>query len=249
MSQPTGTPSDDLEEVLALGRTDVSTIFVSMSARDSEGADLRYLEWHCYDHRPEQFRLRDLRGALRLVSTPACRSARIVSDERYDAVDHVMIYLFVDVGALPPFYELGRALYRAGRMPYRLPPVERAVYELGGMSAAPRLKVGADVLPWWPSSGVLLLVERGSVEPSGLADVPGVGGVWWGTGISVDEPPPVADITQLQLTCCFLDDDPAATAERLRPALEARWADGAVSPLLAAPFHTLVPWDPGRHLP
>ena len=247
--EPEGTPSDELEEVLAIGRTEVTTIFVSMSARDPDGADLQYLEWHCFDHRPEQFRLRDLRGALRLVSTPACRSARIVSDERYDAVDHVMIYLFTELAALRPFYELGRALYRGGRMSHRLPPVERAVYEVGGMSAAPRLKVGADVLPWWPSAGVLLLVERGRLDPSGLSEQPGVGGVWWGTGTPVEEPPSAADISDLQLTCCFLDDDPAESAEGLRPALEARWADAAITPLFAAPFHTLVPWDPGRYLP
>lgn len=244
-----GTPSDEVEEILAIGRTEVTTIFVSMSARHSEGDDLEYLEWHCYDHRPEQFRLQALRGALRLVSTPASRAARIVSDERYDPVDHVMTYLFTDVAALAPFYELGRGLSRAGRMPIRLPPVERAVYELGGMSAAPRLKIGADVLPWWPSTGVLLLVERGRADASALADVPGVGGVWWGTGMPVDEPTDVADISELQLTYCFLDDDPAATAQRLRPAFEARWADGAVDPLFAAPFHTLVPWEPGRYLP
>jgi hypothetical protein len=249
MPQLVGTPSDDVEEILSIGRTDVSTIFVSMSARHPEGDDLDYLEWHCYDHRPEQFRLQRLRGALRLVSTPACRAARIVSGERYDAVDHVMTYLFTDVAALPQFYELGRALRRAGRMPYRLPPVERAVYELGGASAAPRLKIGADVLPWWPSTGVLLLVERGGAGASGLADVPGVGGVWWAAGVSVDEPTSVADIAELQLTYCFLDDDPAATAERLRPALEARWADASVAPLFAAPFHTLVPSEPGRYLP
>src|SRR5688500_1816308 len=180
-----GTPSDDVEEILALGRTEVTTIFVSMSARHADGDDLEYVEWHCCDHRPEQYRLEGLRGALRLVSTPACRTARIVSDDRYDAVDHVMTYLFADVAALPPFYELGRALYRAGRMPVRLRPVERAVYELNGMSASARVKVGADVLPWWPSTGVLLLVERGHAEASALADVPGVGGAWWASGVQV----------------------------------------------------------------
>lgn len=249
MPEFAGTPSDDVDEILAIGRTDVSTIFVSLTARDPDGRDLEYLEWHCYDHRPEQYRLSALRGALRLVSTPECRTARIASSERYDSVDHVMTYLFSDVDALPAFFELGRALYRAGRMPHRMPSIERAVFKLGVKSAAPSVKVGADVLPWWPSTGVLLLIERGHAEASALVDVPGVGGVWTGPGLSVDEPRDVADIEELQLTYCFLDDEPAAAADRLRPALEDRWANGKVEPLLAAPFHTLDPSEPGRYLP
>ena len=244
-----GTPSDEVGEVLALGRTEVTTIFVSLSARDSDGKDLEYLEWHCFDHRPEQFRLSGLRGALRLVSTPECRAARLVSTAQYDAVDHVMTYLFTGVDALPPFYELGRALYRAGRMSHRLPQVDRAVFGVGGMHAAPRLKVGADVLPWWPSTGVMMLIERGRVSGTALADVPGVAGVWWGSGVVVEEPKSSPDVADLQLTYCFLDEDPVAASASLQPVLEARWQDGGVEPRFAAPFHTLVPWDPGRYLP
>jgi hypothetical protein len=249
MADLQGTPSDEVDEITALGRTEVSTIFVSLSARDPDGRDLEYLEWHCDDHRPEQHRLADLRGALRVVSTPACRAARIASDARFDAVDHVMAYLFTTVGALRPFYGLGRALHRAGRMPHRLPQVERCVFDVAGMRAAPRVKVGADVLPWWPSTGLVILIERGHEAVDELIEVPGVGGVWWGKGLPADEPPTEADIAELQLTCCFVDDDPAATATRMRPALEARWSGGGIEPLLAAPFHTVDPWDPGRHLP
>ena len=45
------------------------------------------------------------------------------------------------------------------------------------------------------------------------------------------------------------DLDPVAVAERLRPAVEQRWAGGDVVPLLAAPFHVPVDFDWGRHLP
>jgi hypothetical protein len=107
MPELVGTPSDEVKAVLATGRTEVTTIFVSMSARHPEGDDLEYLEWHCYDHRPEQSRLRSLSGSLRLVSTPACRAARIVSDERYDAADHVMTYLFTNISGLEEFNALG----------------------------------------------------------------------------------------------------------------------------------------------
>jgi hypothetical protein len=65
-----GAPSDDVEAVLATGRTDVTTVFVSMSARHPDGGDAEYLEWHTLDHRPEQSRLATVRGSIRLVSTP-----------------------------------------------------------------------------------------------------------------------------------------------------------------------------------
>ena len=58
-----------------------------------------------------------------------------------------------------------------------------------------------------------------------------------------------ADSGGMQVTYCFLDDDPVATAVRLRQPLEQRWAAGNVVPLLAAPFYTLVPFEWDRYLP
>jgi hypothetical protein len=116
------------------------------------------------------------------------------------------------------------------------------------MVAAPRVKVGADVLPWWPAQGVYLLVERGEAEAADLAEVPGVAGAWWATTVASTPLFSTAEMGQ-QITYCFLDDDPVDTAGRLAPSLEQRWSSGAVTPLFAAPFHTLVPhaWD--RHVP
>src|SRR6516165_7138581 len=86
------TPSDAAPEVLATGRSDITCMFVSMSARHPEGRDAEYLRWHCFDHRPEQYRLASMRSPIRLVSTPACRAARPVSDHPFDDIDHVMTY-------------------------------------------------------------------------------------------------------------------------------------------------------------
>jgi hypothetical protein len=41
-----GTPSDELPDVLATGATDVRLVFVSMTAREPDGRDAEYLEWH-----------------------------------------------------------------------------------------------------------------------------------------------------------------------------------------------------------
>jgi hypothetical protein len=244
-----GTASDDLPDVLATGRTDVTAMFVSMSARHPEGRDAEYLEWHTFDHRPEQHRLASIRASLRLVSTPACRAARAARDARYDAVDHVMTYFFTDVAGLEEFNDLSIALAAANRTPYLLPLVERGVFGLADRAVAPRIKVGADVLPFWPARGVYLLVEEGERSPADLIDVPGVAGAWWGPGRPVEPPFSTADHTGLQISYCFLDDDPADTAVRLRPVLEQRWAHAGVVPLLAAPFHTVAGWDCARHSP
>lgn len=244
-----GIASDNLPEVLATGRSGVNAIFASMSTRHPEGRDADFLAWHALDHRPEQHRLAKLRASLRLTSTPACRGARAASTDRYDAVDHVMTYLFADVGGLQEFVDLGSALMNGGRMPYLLPSVERTVYGNDGQLAAPRIKAGADVLPWWPAKGVYLLIEQGKKAANELVEVPGVGGAWWGAGLSLQQPFATTSNAGLQITYCFLDGQPVETAERLRPVLAKRWADRSLQPLLAAPFHVFNPFEPDRFLP
>jgi hypothetical protein len=251
MPELAGTPSDDAPNILAAGRSDVTTIFVSMTTRHPQGEDAEYLRWHTFDHRPEQFRVTGLRSSLRLVSTPECRAVRAVSEPRYDAVDHFISYFFADLDALVVGRALTEALYDAGRMADVLPSVERAVYHFEGMAAAPRIKVGADVLPWWPVRGAYILVEQGAAPAGDLTEVPGVGGSWWASlaQIQVDLQPSDAD-ERLQLTYLFLDGDPVDVAERIRPVLERRWADrGGVVPLLAAPFLPVAGYDFDRYLP
>jgi hypothetical protein len=242
----TGTPSDNDPAVLATGRSRASTLFVSMANRHPDGADADYLAWHTLDHRPEQHRLAELRGSLRLVSTPQCRSARAMSGSRLDAVDHVMTYFFTDASGLQGFADLGAALHEAGRTPYVLPPVERGVYNVGEIGADPAIKVGADVLPWWPATGFYLLVESAASPTRVLLKVPGVAGIW--SAVATDSSYSSAGVGQ-QITYCFLDDDPVATAGRLRLVLEERWATSSATPVLAAPFHAVVPHDWQRFLP
>ena len=171
-----GAPSDEFPAILATGRTDVTTIYTSLSKRHPDGRDADYLEWHTLDHRPEQHRLAQLRASFRMVSTPACRAARAASDERYDEADHLQSYFFAGLSAMDSFNDLSVALRDAGRAPYLLPLVERAVYRLDGTAAAPRIKVGADVLLWWSAKGVYFMIERGGSSVADLLDVPGVGG-------------------------------------------------------------------------
>jgi hypothetical protein len=237
-----------LPDVLAAGTTDVTTIFTSMSAREPEGRDEEYLEWHSLDHRPEQYRITGLRHSLRLVSTPTCRSRRASSEPHYDPVDHVMTYLFADVTALEQFNTLSDAL-PAERRPLTLPSIEFGVYSLTGKIAAPRAVTGADVIPWRPAFGVYLLVEeRTATQPVDLVDVDGVAGAWWGEGIAIDAPFSVDRLGQ-QITYLFLDDEPERVAERLRAPLQRRWERNGPAPELAAPFHVVFPFEWGRYVP
>jgi len=238
-----GTPSDQLPAVLAAGATDVTTLFVSFSGREPTGRDRDYLEWHSLDHRPEQHRIRGLRQSLRFVSTPDCRARRAANEPPYDRVDHVMTYFFTDPRCLEPFGVLSDAL-TAERRPLTLPSVEYGLFTLAGKVASPSAVVGADVLPWRPSLGAYLLVQAGTARPDALVDVDGVAGAWWFTG-TVSDTPFTIDSRGHQLTVCFLDDDPVAVADRIREHLVGPRPDL----LLAAAFHTIVPFDWGRHLP
>lgn len=251
-----GMPSDELAGVLALGDGDVTAVFVSLSARHPDGRDAEYLEWHTLDHRAEQHRLPGLRGSLRFVSTPEYRSARAAGDSRYEAADYVMVYLFADQGPMDAFYGLGVELLKAGRMQHRLPAVEGDLYLMQGKAAAPRAVAGADVLPWRPTRGLYLLVELGTAVPDHLVEIDGVAGVWWASTDSekIEARPWFGSLTSTdegvkQVSLCFTDGDPIDVAHRLRPILEERWADGSIKPLLAAPFHTIVPFEWDRHLP
>lgn len=243
-----GTPSDEIDDVLATGRGDITTLFVSMATRHPDGADAEYLRWHTLDHRPEQHRLSAVRASLRLVSTPACRAARAAGIGPYDAIDHVMTYFFTDPAGMDGFLALAKALIGGKRKLPLLPPVERGVYDVKRKSAAPRVKVGADVLPWWPVQGVYLLLERGDAPPDPLLAVDGVAGVWSATPLDVDARLASAPAGQ-NITYCFLDDDPLSTAERLGPVLSSRWDRGGVEPLLAAPFYLVVPHQWDRYVP
>lgn len=243
-----GTPSDGLPEVLATGAGDAGFVFLSLSQRDPGGRDADYLAWHSLDHRPEQYRLEGIRNTVRLVSTPECRAARAANATPYDHIDHIMTYQFAASAAMPAFTELGAALDRGGRMVHRLPSVGYLTGDIAGKIAAPRAVAGADVIPWRPALGVYVMIEQGNASPESLIDVPGVAGIWWFDG-SVEGSGMGAGSAGKQITYCFLDEDPAACAAALGERMQARWAAGAVTGLLAAPFYTVVPFDWGRHLP
>lgn len=243
-----GTPTDQCPAIRDCGSGDCASIFLSLSARHSRGDDAQYLRWHTLDHRPEQQRLPGLRTSLRAVSTPACRRARAPGDPGFDAVDHVMAYFFAPDAELDGFRELSAALRAAGRTSFSLDPVQRDLYTVEERRAAPGVTAGADVLPWVPSRGIYLVLEagQGDVGAAGLADVPGVAGLWSaaqrasavGSGGSGQ-----------RLHVYFLEGDPVDVGLRLRPAVADLWRGADARVLLAAPFFCVVPYEWERYLP
>ena len=245
-----GTASDEVDAILATGRSDVSRIFMSMSARHPEGGDAAYLEWHTLDHRPEQHRLPKLRASMRLVSDPQCRAARAASSPPFDRVDHVMSYFFADDEGFAGFGDLSVALRAAGRTPFLLPLVERRVYEVRGRIADPLIKAGADVLPWRPARGVYLIIGNEAPDPTELIGIPGVAGIWTGATIGTASDRGLSeDIGGQQLTFCFIDEDLVPVAVQMKPALERIWERTGHEAAFAGPFHLVVPFEWNRYLP
>lgn len=251
-------PSDDDPVIAASGTGDVAAAVVSMSARHAEGRDGAYLEWHVRDHLPEQYRLAGLRLGQRWVSTPACRAARTASVAPFDAVDHIVQYLFaepVDRG-LEQFFGLGAALRGAGRMPIALPRVQVGGWKLDRSMAARRVLVGAAVLPWLPATGIHVVLERLDGRPGAetahwleaVVDTPGVAGAWSYVGMASSHRR-LESTDGLAMTVCYLDGPPIEVAAELEPLVADRWADGRVTGLLAGPFELVVPADPDRCLP
>jgi hypothetical protein len=223
----------------------VTTALVSTASREPAGRDAEYIAWHSLDHVPELYRVPEVRGHQRLVSTPACRAARGPQAPAYERVDHVMIYLLTAAAGLGTLAAVATALASAGRTAeVALPAVSLGVFGLVETTAAAPTSTGAEVLAWRPAVGGYVLIERGEQPADALEDVAGVAGVWRFTGVDARSYFPT-DSSGLQITWCFLDDDPAEVGARLAPVVAQRAASPGVEVLLAAPFHTVRPpeWD------
>jgi hypothetical protein len=234
----------------------------SLSERSATGDDAPYLRWHALDHMPEQFQIPGVLWAQRWASTPACRAARAVERERFREVDHVVQYLFGDPvqQALEDFAELGPRLAFLGRFPERLPSVMVGPFHfLEGFASGPGL-VSPEVVPMRPNRGAYLIVERPKdpakhdhpalhwtrAQVQSVLEVPGVAGFWLFAAGSYYKHPRW-DVGQHRVSIAYLDDEPAAVGERLRPVMARRFAAAPVEPMLAAPFEAVVPWHWERH--
>jgi hypothetical protein len=231
--------------------------FFSLSRPSPDGDDRSYLAWHQLDHMPEQYQLPGLVLGQRWFSTPACRAARAAEDGDWSEVEHIVCYLMgepVDQ-TINDFYALGRSLADAGRFPRSLPSHYRGALGLVETRAAPRALISPEVVPFRPHRGVYLIVEEHPEEaPEGPAEapdrdmldelvaVPGVAGAWrYASSATARHPRFTAG--DVEMTVCYLDDDPATVAGRLAPVMARASAERPARLALAAPFESMVAWD------
>lgn len=231
----------------------VAAGFFSLSAGSPSGDDRPYLAWHLLDHLPEQYQVPGILLGQRWASTPACREVRAVSSDGWSDVDHVVCYLMTEPvdSVLDAFVSLGNRLHEAGRYEMQLPSRYRGPLRLTGTRVAERVAVSSEVVPFRPHQGIYLIVEalglpeRRSTSVTehaldALVAVPGIAGAWMFTTAGEDQRP-LFTRAPVQITVCYLDEEPVMAAIRLGPLVADLVRTGSV--LLAAPFESLVRWD------
>lgn len=215
-----------------------------------------YNEWHQLDHLPEQFPLPGIVYGQRWVSTPACRSARLVSEPELASIHYLTCYLMADPieQTLEDFFDLGAELHRLDRFHLHRRAHLTGPFGVLDTAAAARVLVSAAAVPYRAHRGIYCVVEAipaggtsGSDDrrayESALLAVPGVAGLW----TFATDPELVSrrwTAGARRITVCWLDDPPLAVAERLAPLLDSRFAGAETGSrvVFAGPFETITPW-------
>ena len=236
----------------------VKAAFFSVTGPAPPDDDGSYLRWHLLDHMPEQFQLPGLVHATRWIADGDCRAARIAGTGDLACVGSVVNYLVGDPvqQTHDDFMELGLRLAEVGRFPQRRPSLQLRLLALLRWYGAPSALVSAEVVPFRPHRGVMMIVEEpvhGDVSGwlrwlhaehyPALLQVPGVAGAWmygstgyWRLHASCQGEPQY-------ITVVYLDRDPLATTKLLTPVIEHRWASGEARPLFAGPLRSMIQWD------
>jgi hypothetical protein len=231
--------------------------FFSITPPAPPDDDGSYLRWHLLDHMPEQYLLPGLVLAQRWAADGDLANHRVAAAGALADVGGVVNYLFSEPvqQTYDDFMALGGQLRDAGRFPEVRPSLQLRLLELQDWHAAPAAVVSAAVVPFRPHRGVVLVVE----EPVGddaawrewlqrehypeLLSVDGVAGAWRYAGPDTWTVLASCEGGPQHTTVIYLDADPIATAARLQPVIERRWASGAVRPVFAGPLRNPMQWD------
>jgi hypothetical protein len=160
------------------------------------------------------------------------------------------------------FMELGPRLAERGRFPQRRESLQVRMPALLAWYAAPQALISAEVVPFRPHRGAVVVIEEPSGDETDVAAwlqwlhrehypallvTPGVAGAWmYGDTRTWRLHSATRGDTPQYTTVVYLDDDPLRVSSELRPLLEQRWAAGAVRPLFAGPLRTMIEWEAWR---
>lgn len=237
----------------------VKAAFFSMTPPAGEGENINgYLRWHLLDHMTEQYQLPGIVHAMRWIADGAYGDHRIAGTGDLARIGSVVNYLVGDPvqQTHDDFMELGPRLAELGRYPVRRPSLQLRMPALLRWYSAPQALISAEVVPFRPHRGVMLVVE----EPTGsdlagwlrwlhvehypaLLEVPGVAGAWMYGSTRTWKLHPACDGDRQYVSVVYLDGDPLAATGAMTSVIEERWASGAARPLYAGPLRTMMQWD------
>jgi hypothetical protein len=147
----------------------VRAAFFNFTAPPAADDDMSsYLRWHALDHMPEQYQLPGVLHGTRWLADTACRDARIAGAGNLAEVGSVVNYLVTE--PVQPthddFMELGPRLALMGRFPEHRPSLQLTMPALHRWYSSPRVQISAEVVPFRPHRGVVVVVEEPTKDGS-----------------------------------------------------------------------------------
>ncbi len=238
--------------------------FFSLTPSAPADDDGSYLRWHLLDHMPEQYQLPGIVYGLRWIADGDYVDRRLAARGPLEQLGNAVHYLVGDPveETFDDFVTLGRALREKGRFPVTRPSLQVSGLRLLDWQSSPHALISAEVVPFRPHRGVLLIVEEaeeaeGAVQgrPSqwlqwlhaehypALLATPGTAGAWTFGSTSAWRAQQGWQTDPHYITVVYLDDNPLATTENLAPLVEERWRSAAVRPVFAGPLRTMISWE------
>ena len=230
----------------------------SLTAAAPPDDDGSYLRWHLLDHMPEQYQLPGIVHGLRWIADGDYVDHRLAAHGPLGEVGNAVHYLVSEPveETFDDFVALGRTLRDNGRFPISRPSLQVAGLRLLQWQSAQHALISAEVVPFRPHRGILLIVE----EPKGgrsndwlqwlhaehypaLLAAPGTAGAWTFGSTTAWQIPRGWRTDHQYVTVVYLDDDPLTVTDALAPLIEERWRSAAVRPVFAGPLRTMISWE------